>query len=137
MTKKNFRVGDKVSFRGRVIGHIDYHLHENKVLVRETTGLVRCYLTDALELAEPRRHEDDDDDDEEPAPNCPTPAKLQECLEIIEGLMSRKRGGATLVRLHALIASSLDDFFLDESDTAAPLPDDAIVGEMIRSEVSF
>jgi hypothetical protein len=138
MTRKNFRIGDRVSFRNRVIGVVDYHLHDNKVLVRETTGLVRCYPIDALELAEPRRQDDDDDDEEdEPAPACPTPAKLQEAIEIIEGLMSRKRGGATLVRLHALVASSLDDFFLDESDTAVPFPDDEIVGELIRSDPPF
>ena len=53
MKRNDFRIGDKVSFRGRVIGTIDYHLHENKVLVRETTGLVRAYPIDALELAEP------------------------------------------------------------------------------------
>jgi hypothetical protein len=80
-----------------------------------------------LELAEPRRHEDDEQEDDEdepgPAPNCPTPAKLQEAIEIIEGLMSRKRGGATLVRLHSLVASALDDFFAAESDTATPFPD--------------
>jgi hypothetical protein len=48
---------------------------------------------------------------------------LQECLEILEGLMSRKRGGATLVRLHWLVNSALLDFFADESDTATPFPD--------------
>jgi hypothetical protein len=63
------------------------------------------------------------EDDDEPAPTCPTPAKLQEAIEIIEGLMGRKRGGATLVRLHSLVASALDDFFADESDAATPFPD--------------
>jgi hypothetical protein len=53
MKRNDFHIGDRVSFRGREIGRIDYHLNDAKVLVRETTGLVRAYPIDALELAEP------------------------------------------------------------------------------------
>jgi hypothetical protein len=35
------------------------------------------------------------------------------------------------------LVEALDDFFLDESDTAVPFPDDEIVGELIRSDPPF
>jgi hypothetical protein len=135
MTKKNFRIGDKVSFRGRVIGYIDFHLHENKVLVRETTGLVRCYLTDALELAEPRQEEESapDDEEEEPVPTCPTQAKLAEAIDILDSLMARARNGSMLIRLHSLVSSALNDLTWDEADVVAIPIEDQLVGELVRN----
>jgi hypothetical protein len=119
MSKKSFlRLGDRVSFRGRAIGRIDFHLHDTKVLVRETTGLVRCYPVDALELVERRHEEEPADDEEEEPPACPTRGKLEEAVEILESLMLRIRNGAALDRLHALVSSALGDFFAADGDTA-------------------
>jgi hypothetical protein len=137
MKRNEFRIGDRVICNKSYVGRVDYHLANSRILVRDDRGNTKAYWPDAIELAEPHRQDDDDDEEDEPALACPTPAKLQEAIEIIEGLMGRKRGGATLVRLHSLISSSLDDFFLDESDTAVPFPDDEIVGELVRSEPPF
>jgi hypothetical protein len=137
MKRNDFRIGDRVVCNKSYVGRVDYHLANGRILVRDSRGNTKAYWPDAIELAEPRPQDDDDDEEEEPALACRTPQKLQEAIEIIEGLMSRKRGGATLVRLHSLICSCRDDFFSQPDDYAAPFPDDEIVGELIRSEVPF
>jgi hypothetical protein len=63
----DFRIGDRVICNQSYVGRVDYHLANGRILVRDDRGNTKAYWPDAIELAEPRRHEDDEqEDDDEP-----------------------------------------------------------------------
>jgi hypothetical protein len=108
-----FNLRDRVTVKGRYAGRIDYFLSNGRILVVDDAGSSRAYYPDQLQLVR------DDSFPVETPPVCPTPAKLQEALELIEALMERTRNGATLIRLHSLVSAALSAFFVFEDDSQA------------------
>jgi hypothetical protein len=47
-----------------------------------------------------------------------TREKLAEAKDILDALLASKYAPATVVRLHHLVTSALEDFFCDKTDTA-------------------
>ena len=126
-TRTVFHIRDRVAVQGRYVGRIGYFLSNGRILVVDDAGTSRAYYPDQLQLVR------GDTCPEESTPVCPTPAKLTEAVEIVEAMLnSGTKKGARMVRLHALLTSALDDFFLDGSDTATTLPDDEEVGELVN-----